>query len=482
MLRLTTTGNSGGDSTASGARADHDAIEVDRTTFFRTPGDIAKYRNYAAGTQTITLSDEQQATLAGLLDNDFADNVCHQIVSESADRIDLLRFSVPLAPVMAFLSDFFAKSRLEDISGEVHYAALRDGNHAVSLGWDNDAKRVTIRHEPWWDGNTGVFIAYDAGGVPLYAVKEFDTLEGRRRVVWFEDQIERYISQGGGAVWQPYVYPGEDGHVQPWVKADGSPLHIPIIHFANGGRAGGWYGASELAGGVLGFQDQLNDLQFDISAAARMTGYQMLYVTGTKLAVDAQGAQVAPVVGPGAVFHSEAEAARYGVLQAGDITQLINTYLAKLKSVSRMTRTPLHSITGGDWPSGEALLRSELPSINKARKQIRKFSPAWQMAAHRATEIANAFGKANLDEDAIVDAQFAQPDQRDAYQLAQIVNLTAQYLSRRERLRALQYSEADIDRILAEKAEDDQVILAKQAAEFAGGAVVNDTTRTSLPE
>ena len=119
-----------------------------------------------------------------------------------------------------------------------------------------------------------------------------------------------------------------------------------------------------------------------------------------------------------------------------------------------MTRTPLHSITGGDWPSGEALLRSELPAINKARAQIKKLGSAWVEVAHRATEIANVFANTGMDEDAVISAVFAKPDQSSQLSMAAVVQTIAPYISADARLRLLDFSPAEIITIRAEMKQD----------------------------
>lgn len=446
------------------SQADHEQIEIDRSAFFRNPGQVRLFREYAAGIQQVAQTSAQQAILEGLFENPFSDNVCHQINAEAAARLDLSRFEVDNEAAKAFLTTFALRVGLDDLSGDTHYNALRDGDYALTLGWDAEAGQVTLLREPWWDGQTGVFVVYDAQGNPLYAIKEWTSLEGyTRRTVWYEDRIERYAHDG--TTWLPFALPSDNkpgggrNWPAPWVKADGAPLHIPLVHFANVSRGNGRsgfsvYGTSELDGGVLGFQDQLNDLQMDISAAARLTGYQMIYATGAPLPKGEDGQNVPFVIAPGSVMHSTEADAKFGTLAAGDLSQLISTYNAKLRSVSRMTRTPLHAITGGDWPSGEALLRSELPAVNKARTQIKRFAPDWVEVAHRAVEIANVFGKAGLDEDAIVSAIFAKPDQRDPLSIAAMVQTIAPYVSAEERLRLLGYAPGDIEKILGEMDKD----------------------------
>lgn len=410
-----------------GFLTDHAQIEIDRDFFLKRTMDAAKlkkFRDYANGKHDVIMSDGQKEILKGILGNEFADNVCHQIIAEDADRMELTGYEVSDDAVSEFLStEVFTKNALHATSSEVHYDLVRDGNTAVGVTWSNEQQRVLIFEEPWWNGDVGVFVGYDSQHQPLYAVKEWLESDGatqvRRRDVWLEDRLERFHSGIGTGDWQAFNVEGDqrlaDGIV-PWVKSDGKPLHIPIIHFQNGGRGRGNYGMSELAGGVLGFQDRINDKQNDISCASRMTGYQQLWMAGREPVNDPRtGEEINPDNRPGSVWWSENPQFRVGSIPAGDLSQLISALMNDLKSVSRMTRTPLHSITGGDWPSGEALYRAELPLIKKVGRQTKKVTPAWVTVAHRATEIANVYGRAGLNEDAIIEATFSDPNTNDDY-------------------------------------------------------------------
>lgn len=436
----------------------HETIEIDRAAYYTDPAQVRVFREYAQGQHRNVLTEAQEDLLKNVRGNRFSDNVCHQIVAEGSDRIDFQRWDCEDDAANEWLSTLYTTANVADFAGETHYAALCDGNYAVSLAWDADSQRVMLHREPWWDGNTGVFVGYDAQGESLYAVKEWNTPDGRRRVVWYEDRLERYIGQGGA--WLPFALPGDsaatDGSVLPqnWVKADGSPLHIPVIHFPNTGRRRSVYGTSELDGGVLGFQDQINDLQYDMTAAGRMTGFQMLFLSGVTPPKDAQGQTLPIAVGPGMVYTSLDPSGRGQAIPAGDIGQLINLYQTKLRAVSRMTRTPLHAITGGDWPSGEALLRAEMPAVNKAQRQINRFRASWAMVGHRATEIANTFGKAGLNEDALIAPVFATPDRRDPLSKSFVVKNLAGMISIREALRVMGYTPEQAETVYQEMEEE----------------------------
>jgi hypothetical protein len=419
----------------------HDRVKRDRTAALPEADKVQDYRNYAEGVHCGTLSSDQRNFLHGVVSHDFADNVCDLVLTTAASRLELTAFRVDSDPVQTFLDELFTKNQLGDLSFDVHYRTPRDGNHAVGLRWlpddapmvidDADIEipvtraggRVTIHHEPWWDGkDTGVFVAYDDAGQPSYAVKDFFQTMGdpprprKRRTIYFPDHLERYLAEGNG--WQPIRLEsdpagGIDGFVE-WTKANGSPLGIPIVHFANGRFGKSPYGASDLSGGVLGLQDEINDIQRDITAAARLTAFQMIAITG----VDLKSSPI--VVGPGRVINVPSEKGNVHGIPPGDMSQLISAHEKKLTTVARNTQPPQHIITGGDWPSGAALLRAEIPLVSKVQRMAKTIGPGWTTVAHRATELANAFGRAGLDENALIQAVFAPPEKLDALALAEI--------------------------------------------------------------
>lgn len=465
----------------------HTRIEEDRSNYHHAPEVVQDFRNYAKGRHELTLTNEQKEIVEGILKHEFADNVCHPVISEAADRIILLGFESEDAKVDEFLTDLFTTARLEDRTGEVHYDSLRDGNTVLVPAWNDNRERIDIYREPWWDGESGVFVGYDKLDNPEYGVKEWfeDRRKGiKRRVIWFEDHFERWRSTDNGNSWKEFNLPLEEGDDEEtvlakgwniaWVKADlKTPLHIPYVHFPNSGRGSGNYGVSELDGGVLGYQDQLNALQFNISAAASMTAFQILWATGVDLTDPNDSTKKLTIrVKPGTLFDSPNHEAKFGAISAGSVEQLLKAYDAKLKRVAQMTRTPLHSITGGDWPSGEALLRAERPAVGKALRQIKKFKSCYQTLAHRAVEIANAFGRMNMNEDikgATITALMAPPQKYDLGALADVVSKVKDVLSDEECLRKLEYTDAQIVKIMKEKSERDRRSAENAAISFSRG-------------
>jgi hypothetical protein len=449
----------------------HAQIEADRTAALPAAAALEAFREYARGRHRSTLTAGQAHILRGLLGNLFCDNVCKRVLAELRNRLRLARFEVSgtagdAAAVGDFLERLWTLNTLPALSAAVHWAMLRDGDHAVGLTWSREAGRVILTRERWWNGSTGLFVAYDDLDRPVYAVKEWGATGAKRRTLYYPDRMERYRQEGAG--WRMYNRPDdferqpETPRPVPWVTR-GEPLGLPLVHFANiqipnDGRGtnsadepDARYGMSELDGGILGLQDEVNDLHRDISAAARFAGYQMLYATGITRRTDEQG-NPAPTfrVEPGALFEEENPAARFGTLPPGSLAELERALQIKLQAVSRAANIPMHVISG-EWPSGEALLRAEMPLIDKVETIGAAAGPAWASVAHKATRLANAFGGARLNEEALITAVFAPVARRDLLTLVDVAAKLAPFVSGPEVLRTLGYAPQDIDRILAER-------------------------------
>lgn len=389
----------------------------------------------------------------------------------------LKRFECEDDAVATFLNEFYTHNHLSDLSYDINYATGRDGNHAIMLRWlpddappmedsDNEEPpvppvvnggQVTCHAEDWWDGKTGIWVAYDDRGRPAYAVKDFKAIldnpsggvtEVERRTVYFPNRIERYIMDGQG--WRPYRLPTETEWPVPWLKRDGTPLGLPVVHYAFPRFGKRRYGVSELAGGFLANQDHINDVQLDLTASARLLGFQILYSTGIDWVET-------PKLEPGAFLHADDPGASFGSIPAGDLGQLKDAHNVKLQTLARMTMTPIHIISGGTWPAGIALVQADKPLIAKCFRQGESIGPSHTTLAHRATEMANAFGGASLNEDALITSVFSDPEQLDQLAQAELDKAKADALLAREQLTdvrsliAMGLSEEEAGQIISER-------------------------------
>lgn len=466
----------------------HAEIEQERKAAMPDPEIVKTFRQYARGVQRSTLGAGQEMILRGILGNLFCDNICKRIIVEVRNRLELIRYEVPNEAVSTELRNQWVLNRMAALQASTHFAMLRDGNAAVSMSWAGD--RVALHRELWWNGTSGIFVAYDEDDKAKYAIKDWYVyIRGerkKRRVIWFPGEIQRYIMQGNG--WEPYRLETDPPGTDPigWKHADGSDLGIPVVHFANiqipndgtGDRdeivtresdPDQHYGMSELDGGVLGLQDELNDIQRDVTAAARYAGYQMISATGTTPRIDPETLEEIPIiVEPGAVFQDRNPDARFGTLTPGSLQELERAIKIKLDAASRQTSLPLPVITG-NWPSGDALLQFELPLTDKARTIGSSAGPSWSSIAHKMVRMINTFRRAALDEAALITAIFASPERRDVMTRSEIAVKVSPMVSEKERLIILGYTPERADEIIKERTED-----AERAAQNAKRA--NDIT------
>jgi hypothetical protein len=462
---------------------------------------LKTYRAYARGWQNDPRTQAQKDMLPELNLNRFCDNVCKLIVQTPANRLTIARFEVGgpkkaaqrvINPLLAFIQQLWLLNNLPNFAAAVNVATLRDADHAVGLRWVRDSVRF-IR-EAWWNGEQGVFVSYDDDDQPRYAVKEWGSGTTVRRNVYHPDRIERFLGQGGGT-WQAINLdsdPVAGGRPVPWLDLDGGPLGIPFVHFANrllpndgpGGipetrgatsttdaPASAWwwrggatsataqpdsrYGISELDGGILGLQDHLNMSWWDLKAAEVFTGTQMLWGSGIAERRDADGNVVPYAAIPGGMITTPAEGARFGHFPAGDLSQLRNAIADRKRAISLATRIPLNYIAG-DWPSGEALQWSEVDFAEKVDKFGEVMGPAYASLMHKATRLANAFGRAGLDESVPIITVFTPSQRVNPLMIADSLVKVAGVFGVREAARQAGMQPDAIDNILRELEEDRQ--------------------------
>lgn len=439
----------------------HEDIDEERKSLMPEAGLIRTFREYARGRQKGTLNPAQQRILRSLLGNRFCDNVCAMVLQELSNRLLLARFDVPDVRVEEALRDDWTRNHLPALSHLVHYSLFRDGIVAVGVSWAGD--RAAYSRELWWDGKSGVFVFFD-GDVPRMAVKDWTEKTTVYRTVYYPDHIERYRRNAAG--WSPYRLM-DDPPTGPirWEDEAGAPLGVPIIPFANvntpndgdacstTAQSDSRYGMSELDGGLLGLQDEINDFHRDLTAGGRFAGYQMLYATGYEPATDSLGQPEPLRVEPGAVFTNTNPDGQFGVLPAGSLAELERVLTIKLQAVSRKSSVPIHRI-GADWPSGDALVQAEAPLTDRTKASGRGVGPSWASVAHLSTKLRNVYGRQGLNTDALIATVFEPAESRNPLIQAAIAATQAPYVSNREVLRLLGRSPEDIDRIEQERADE----------------------------
>ncbi len=426
----------------------HRRIDAERGAFDEPNKEIPTYRRYIRGDQDDTLTPRQKAALEGCERHRRSVNICGPIVTESADRVvykeiragELDKPTPGQEELQRFCNEIAIKNAVLDLLNDSFLRARRDGNHAIRAAYRGAAGtgRVVFILEEWWDGASGMFVSDPNLDAEPYAVKQWDERTEAyndaaptrtRRTIWFDNRIQE---------WQRDYNAGDWDFVSevPWTRngaMDGLPLHIPVVHFSNAGdKMMGHCGLSELYGGGLAAQDDLNDLEANKIIAARLTAVPMLKVKGysarrrvnpvtgepTGGPPDPARGEVAVygprgeeliviipkyTVGPGNVFSDASPDFDADQIKPGDLSQILAAKKDTRDSAFQAARVPVYAITG-EWPSGDALEAAQRPIANKAERFIAKNAPRVATLFHRATEQENVFNKRGLREDVLLTA------------------------------------------------------------------------------
>ena len=381
---------------------------------------VKELRLYAAGKQPDLLAANQKKLLGQRAVHAMNDNLLKIVLKTTASRLRFTGWTVEdeardiitdeviaknvVDEMRRWLKSLFLFNKVGRLQYETHYAQLRDGNAAVGLRFQNP--RVRLSRELWWDGDSGLYIAYD-GEEPEFAVREWNVRlpNGdiiKRRNVYYPGEITRWVQREENE-WK--AWPDLATHRIDYMRDENTPLPIPFVHFPNGTEVSDvMYGESDIFG-LLALQDDVNSVQRDISAAALLSAFQRIAMFGVSMP---DGITMTP----GAVFGDENDNAKVHVLEAGDMSQLINVHAQKRSSISIDSSTPMHVITG-EWPSGAALLQADIAQTEKVEGLEDINGPAWIEVAHRSTEIANVFGKQSLNENIPLASLFAPAERID---------------------------------------------------------------------
>lgn len=360
---------------------------------------IKTFREYYEGEHKVELTDRLKEFL-GLntaADLEFKLNFMPIPIDVMSERMKLDGFD---ADVEAFagkdglLMKWWDLGRMDGKQKDNHLSSFRDGDSFMIVGWNDEEKRPTFDHEMAFDGDQGVRVHYsnEAAGEIEYAVKRWTVDDGTaaglvlRANIYRPDAIYKYISNSkiNEGTWQPFIE--GDGGEWPvrWTDRQGRPLGIPVIHFPNN-AAGYNFGKSELKD-LIPVQDAMNKSLVDELAAADVTGFQMLTLTGGEVDDDF-------VVAPGRVLSIDATDASWGHIPAGDIKKLSDTVDKFVTRIAQMSRTPLSYFQiSGQVARAETQAANDGGLVSKVQDRSVRFGNAYEDMMKVAARLNEVFG------------------------------------------------------------------------------------------
>jgi len=336
-----------------------------------------RLRAWHDGDHRVPLTDRQRQYLALDSHFPFALNYLKLPVDLCVERLTVLHFDGPegIGGDDGLLAQWWMANRMDSLQGQVHRAAVVDGDTYVLVEWDNVRNVPIFSHESAWDGTTGMKVHYvgNRRREMTFASKRWTetrvmpdgrgTTTTQRLNIYTANEVQRFEAARG--TWQPYEPPGDP----PWREA--WPIGvIPVVHFRWRDNGSEW-GQSEIEQ-LIPLQQALNHAALAEIEAADKTGAQVLTLTGARWPV---GAQVAA----GDVLAIEKGDASWGVIPPGDISQLRNRIDDYIQRMAQLSQIPIRMLqVGGQVSSGESQAADDSLIVAKVRSQSVALGNAWE--------------------------------------------------------------------------------------------------------
>lgn len=396
-------------------------MDPDRQAFLRDAADMGDdrvaefdlYTAYYDGDHETKVPDRAREFMeaSGLT---FAENYCEPIIDAIAARLLIERFTVtrggqPDDELTAVVNDWWDRANMDDVTDTVHTQSLVLGEYAIVVDASGD-RPTFIGNDP---RNVRGWYADTDPDAPEYVAKVWSTVDTgpsnpggariRRLNLYFPDRIERYFSTASdNAMWDMWV---EDGVPWPeWTTSTGGeggdPLGIPVQIMRNR-PLGRHKGRSELRGDIP-MQDLHNKLVIDLALVMDAQAWTQRYVTGQSK----DNAEVRNI--PGAVWFFPSADAGVGSFPSENPAGALAAIESQLSRRARRAQIPLHLLTGGDVPSGEALRSAEAPLVKKVENRMRVYGGTWGQALMVALRY---YGHDTTDVD--IDVEWVSPETRD---------------------------------------------------------------------
>jgi len=430
------------------------------------------YHAYYEGVQPLTFTSDKYDEAFSKMVSKYTENMCPAVVDAVADRLRVTGFSVDesKAPtVTSAAEDIWRRNRMDELAGQVHTEALKEGD-AYVIVWPDVEDTSLIRIWP-----------QDANGITCYWDEETNELEWAakwwiqdedklgRLTLYFPDRIERYITNS--KVNETGGFVAKATAVHEYAPTIANPYgRVPVFHFANNARISKW-GKSELQN-IIPVQDALNKSVCDMLVAMEFAAFPQRWATGIQVKTDpiTGRAQQPWKSGVDRLWATGAEDASFGQFEAADLSQYIAAQTRFKEAIADISGTPQHYIqmasSNQRWPSGEALKTAEYRFVSKVTDRQISFGNTWEDVMSFALSIQN-----KLPAELTISTEWQDASPRTDQETASVGVLKQSLgVPQTQIWREMGYSEDDIVRMTAEKQQQDEASMQRQVALFQRGA------------
>lgn len=447
----------------------NEIVAAIRTILYRHE-EVKSYQDAVAGRYSMTMGSDRFRRAMKQYSR-MADNLCPRVVSAVADRLTIKSIDpeTPSEDIENLIKGQSRRIRFDALQKRVHFAALRDGSAYLVASKDRVTDRVQLNLN-----TADMFEVARSSDNPdqiVAGVKLWHDGSNLRLTVYYADRVERWFATkttldswyatilGGKSinlsVLRPYDLDGSDA-----VFAHGFDT-VPVVAFLNQPDER-LRGVSELAS-VLPIQIALNAAVINLLSAMEAWSVPTRYILGLLNDYDESGNVKVPDLKPGGTWVFGDSEISVGQLPGADLRMAIESINDLRHEIARVSGIPIHALQlTTSYPSGEALKVAEGSLIGKIKDRQVVFGNAWE----------DCYSQLLLPEleDDLLNCRWESAEivsQLDSWQSAVLQRNAG--VSLRQILSERGYTDPEIDKILADRLEEDQENQQLTARLFNGG-------------
>lgn len=329
------------------------------------------YSKYYDGEQYSALNINELRKTCGTLADvlaQFRENLCAGVINTTADRLLIDQIT---GSNQTLIDEIWDYNKMQVRSGEIHQTALTNGD-AYCIVWLDESGKSKI----YTQKTCNIAVRYnDDGDKVIEAAKSWITDKYTRLTIYYPDRIERYISKSemtstmseNPSDYRPYDDDGNDAVIP-------NPYGIvPVFRFANGSE----FAKSDIKD-VIPLQNSLNWVEQYMLAGVSNNIFPLTWMTSAFGLTDENGREKNIKLHPGTILAIPNDNAKVGREAGADLSQFTSICNDLRNSIARVSQTPIHTLTGGNFPSGDSLFVAEAPLRAKVRDRQLSYGETWE--------------------------------------------------------------------------------------------------------
>jgi hypothetical protein len=367
---------------------------------------VELYRRYSDGDFDSNMTREMREALRLKKGREFGANHCDTVIQTMADRLTVTTIQGDNDAASQWITDILDWNRIDGFQMDVHEATIRDADGYVMVSWDNEDQMPIWTHELAYDGIEGMIIVQKrsdrkelAAAIKIWHITKQRYADTTRVNIYYPDRIQRLINNGDGRGYVPYKEDGE-ADVLDWTMPDGTPIGVPIVHFANRKRGKSGHGLSELDG-VVPLQDLLNRTMHSMAMTSDLMGFPVRWaigykpdsrvVPGTMIAVAPPKSDDGKQTVPDENQIEHLKVIRFGQYDTAELDPLLKAYSMVRNELYATSRTPDNDELAKD-ASGEARKQAEIGLLGKVKRFMVKAGNSWEDCVMLSHRLQTAYG------------------------------------------------------------------------------------------